>query len=295
MSASVIDGPRRHGDYSAPARAAAGRCHGVSWRVKKSSGGNGHNRPSRRMGSCRKKEHGVFQPQEFHRRQTTFAAMATCALVRVGLRPVRRARRVLRAAQRHRAATQETGVRTRNPGPPARRVAKLYRLRWQVELVFKRMKSLMNYGQLPKHDATSCRAWLYGKLLLALLVERLIQQAKSFSPWGYALSYHAESLEGGGLHASWVAGVPHPLYRTAPDREELARHQPPARGSARRRAAGWSDDRHQHVGGVGARELFQVLPLHGGRLARLAHAEALEHGEELLGDAHPGEVGPGGV
>ena len=63
-----------------------------------------------------------------------------------------------------------------------------YRTRWQVELVFKRFKSLAQLGHLPKHDDESARAWLYGKLLAALLVEKLICHARSTSPWGYDLA-----------------------------------------------------------------------------------------------------------
>lgn len=63
----------------------------------------------------------------------------------------------------------------------------LYRLRWQIELAFKRAQSILGLGQLPKRNAASSRAWLYGKLLVALLIERLIEQAESFSPWGYPL------------------------------------------------------------------------------------------------------------
>jgi hypothetical protein len=63
----------------------------------------------------------------------------------------------------------------------------LYRLRWQIELAFKRLKSIMGLGHLPKHDPRSCRAWLYGKLLTALLVEVLVEHARLFSPWGYPL------------------------------------------------------------------------------------------------------------
>lgn len=68
-----------------------------------------------------------------------------------------------------------------------RRILNWYRLRWQVELAFKRMKSLMGLGQLPKHAEASCKAWMHGKLLVALLIERLIQEADTFSPWGYPL------------------------------------------------------------------------------------------------------------
>lgn len=70
---------------------------------------------------------------------------------------------------------------------PAEAVMELYRLRWQIELTFKRMKSLLGLGQLPKHNDQSARAWLHGKLFAALLVERLIDEARVFSPWGYAL------------------------------------------------------------------------------------------------------------
>ena len=59
-----------------------------------------------------------------------------------------------------------------------------YRVRWQVELAFKRIKSLAGLGHLPKYDASSSRAWLYGKLLVALMTERMQRYAGAFSPWG---------------------------------------------------------------------------------------------------------------
>lgn len=66
-------------------------------------------------------------------------------------------------------------------------VLEWYRLRWQIELVFKRFKQIAALGHLPKYDDQSSRAWLYGKLLVALLTEKLVQHANSFSPWGYEL------------------------------------------------------------------------------------------------------------
>ena len=66
-------------------------------------------------------------------------------------------------------------------------VLTLYRSRWQVELVFKRLKSIVGLGHLPKKDPESCIAWLYGKMLVALLVERLYREADFFSPWGYPI------------------------------------------------------------------------------------------------------------
>ena len=69
----------------------------------------------------------------------------------------------------------------------AREILEWYRVRWQVELVFKRFKSLAQLGHLPKYDDESARAWLYGKLLVALLVEKLIHHACAISPRGYDL------------------------------------------------------------------------------------------------------------
>lgn len=57
-----------------------------------------------------------------------------------------------------------------------------YRVRWQVELAFKRLKSLAQLGHLPKVDEQSARAWLYGKLFLAVLTEQLIRHGQFLSP-----------------------------------------------------------------------------------------------------------------
>lgn len=73
-------------------------------------------------------------------------------------------------------------------------VLELYRCRWQIELAFKRMKSILGLGHLPKHDPESCRAWLHGKLFVSLLVERLMGAAETLSPWGYELGEAPESL-----------------------------------------------------------------------------------------------------
>ncbi len=62
-----------------------------------------------------------------------------------------------------------------------------YRLRWQIELMFKRLKSLAQMGHVPKHDDRSSRAWLYGKLLVTLLTQKLIRIGRELPPPGYAL------------------------------------------------------------------------------------------------------------
>lgn len=63
----------------------------------------------------------------------------------------------------------------------------LYRGRWQIELVFKRLKSLLEAGQVPKSDDDSAKAWMQAKILSALLVDRVLLEGKLFSPWGFAL------------------------------------------------------------------------------------------------------------
>ena len=70
----------------------------------------------------------------------------------------------------------------------AREALDLYRARWQVELCFKRLKSLLRLGHLPKKTDASSRAWIQGKLLTALLIEALADRARFFSPWGFDLA-----------------------------------------------------------------------------------------------------------
>lgn len=69
----------------------------------------------------------------------------------------------------------------------AKTVLECYRCRWQVELVFKRLKSLLGLGHLRKKDTKSARAWIYAKLLLAFLIESIRRATRDFSPWGFRL------------------------------------------------------------------------------------------------------------
>ena len=66
-------------------------------------------------------------------------------------------------------------------------VLEWYRVRWQIELIFKRLKTLAELGALPKHDERSARGWLYGKLLVALLGQKLERLGRDISPWGYRI------------------------------------------------------------------------------------------------------------
>jgi Transposase DDE domain len=64
-------------------------------------------------------------------------------------------------------------------------VLALYRSRWQIELVFKRWKSVLGLEKMRSKGALG-KAYLWAKLLAALLLEELLHQA-AFSPWGTRL------------------------------------------------------------------------------------------------------------
>jgi len=63
----------------------------------------------------------------------------------------------------------------------ATRIMELYRMRWQIELVFKRFKSIFNYDEMPSKLKDSAETWFYGKLLVAALCESLVNKGR-FSP-----------------------------------------------------------------------------------------------------------------
>lgn len=77
---------------------------------------------------------------------------------------------------------------------PLKSIFKAYAMRWQVELVFKRFKSLAQMGHIPKYRPDSAKAWLYGKLLIAFLTEKLIDNAMRFSPWGYHIDFKEQPV-----------------------------------------------------------------------------------------------------
>jgi len=60
-------------------------------------------------------------------------------------------------------------------GYPAVEVLAAYRLRWQIELAFKRLKSLLHIDKLPARSEIGARSWLYPHLILALLCDDLSQ------------------------------------------------------------------------------------------------------------------------
>ena len=67
-------------------------------------------------------------------------------------------------------------------GYTAKDILAVYRLRWQIELAFKRLKSLLHIDRLPTRTEQTSRSWLYAHLILALLCDDLSQDFLEASP-----------------------------------------------------------------------------------------------------------------
>ena len=67
-------------------------------------------------------------------------------------------------------------------GYPAEEVLAVYRLRWQIELAFKRLKSLLGMDQLPTRTERASRSWLLSHLIMALVCDDLSQEFLDASP-----------------------------------------------------------------------------------------------------------------
>lgn len=70
---------------------------------------------------------------------------------------------------------------------PAVQVLELYRLRWQIELAFKRIKSLLRLDLRAK-DAALARTYIFANILASLMIEELSGNALAFFPWGFRLT-----------------------------------------------------------------------------------------------------------
>jgi hypothetical protein len=67
---------------------------------------------------------------------------------------------------------------------PAEEVLAAYRLRWQIELAFKRLKSLLHIDKLRTRTDAGTRCWLYAHLIVALLGDDLSQDFLESFPSG---------------------------------------------------------------------------------------------------------------
>jgi Transposase DDE domain len=66
-----------------------------------------------------------------------------------------------------------------------------YRLRWQIELAFKRLKSQLGLDRLPAKSRDLARSWLLAHLILALLIDDAIQEILDSPP---CAARHAPTL-----------------------------------------------------------------------------------------------------
>ena len=82
----------------------------------------------------------------------------------------------------------------------AGQILELYRMRWQIELVFKRLKSILDYDKLQTKTDLTSRAWLHCKLLTAAICELYVQRGV-FSPYGYDAGGHLPSLIMAGIRS----------------------------------------------------------------------------------------------
>ena len=66
-------------------------------------------------------------------------------------------------------------------------ILELYRMRWQIELAFKRIKSILGFKRLRAKDDDLCQTYLLAKILGTLIIDELSSQALDFFPWGFRL------------------------------------------------------------------------------------------------------------
>lgn len=65
---------------------------------------------------------------------------------------------------------------------PANEILEMYRLRWQIELAFKRLKSILHLDRLPCTTSRGSKTWIYAHLILALIIEDISQEFLESSP-----------------------------------------------------------------------------------------------------------------
>jgi hypothetical protein len=65
---------------------------------------------------------------------------------------------------------------------PLAGVFAIYRLRWQIELSFKTLKQVAGVGRVPHKLEEPGRAWLLGKVICAMALQRLAARREAFPP-----------------------------------------------------------------------------------------------------------------
>ncbi|MEI9987158.1 MAG: IS4 family transposase [Aliidongia sp.] len=65
---------------------------------------------------------------------------------------------------------------------PTDQLGTLYRVRWQIELAIKRLKSILRIDRLPAKDPELAKAWILAHLLFALLIDDAAAEMAAFFP-----------------------------------------------------------------------------------------------------------------
>lgn len=65
---------------------------------------------------------------------------------------------------------------------PAASILDLYRTRWQIELAFKRLKSLLRIDHLPAKDPALARAWILAHLIVAAIIDDISPDFRDSPP-----------------------------------------------------------------------------------------------------------------
>jgi len=97
----------------------------------------------------------------------------------------------------------------------AAEVLALYRFRWQIELAIKRMKSLAGLARLPAKKPELAQAWIYARLIVAILAEQIAGQTPESPPCGVgkwkrqplALASHETGPRQHSCRGSWAVAV----------------------------------------------------------------------------------------
>jgi hypothetical protein len=108
--------------------------------------------------------------------------------------------------------------------PPADILA-LYRFRWQIELAFKRFKSLAGLDLLPAKKPELARAWIYARLIVAIIAEQIAGQVPDSSPSEprntsrkpIALAPHEDRIGHDSRRHSWVTPLADRLQHLQPN------------------------------------------------------------------------------
>jgi len=110
---------------------------------------------------------------------------------------------------------------------PKADILALYRHRWQIELAFKRFKSLAGLDKLPVKEPKLARAWICARLIVAIIAERIAGQVPESPPSGIDSPPRepialASGEDGSGHHCpshTWAAALANqsrPLHQIKP-------------------------------------------------------------------------------